>query len=475
MKKTNIVWMLAALTLTGCENFLDETMKSEYSSENFFTTQEAAEQAVTGLYNSLYDMRWWVFGDVASDDAVKGGNAGDQADINSIDDFSASADNGIISEFWQSTYETIAQANNVIAYVSPMNIDATTRDRLVAEAKFLRALSYFHLVNIFGEVPYKTLPQTTNEAIYVGLSSVETIYANIERDLQEAIPALAQPASESGHVTQGAAYGLLAKVYLFQQKYAECLAQITSLEGLHQYDLEQNYADLFKRGAEDSKEVLFGLRFANDEIASLGNSYNVWMAPSIEGGYYFNAPTEDYVECFNEQTETGETDPRLDASIGRNGQPWFNGRTFDSSWSEATGYLVKKYNEDQPEGEAKSQSTIPYHFMRYAEVLLMKAEAINEGALGDDPLATAAAALDSVRGRAGLAPTTAVTQAALRDAIRLERRRELGFEFHRFYDVMRYGQEYAEDALGADFAGKWGATRYYYPIPQSELDANTAL
>ena len=475
MKKIIIALLPVAFALTGCEDFLDSTMKSEYSSENFFNTQESAEQAVTGLYNTLYDMRWWVFGDVASDDAVKGGNAGDQADINAIDDYSASADNGIIYEFWQSTYETIAQANNVIAYVTPMDFDATAKNRLVAEAKFLRAFSYFHLVNIFGEVPYKDKPQTTNEAIHVGLSTVDAIYGHIEQDLKDAIPALQTAPTEAGHVTQGAAYAMLAKVYLFRQQYADCLAQITALEGLQQYELEDNYADLFKRGGEDSKEVIFGLRFANDEIAVLGNSYNVWMAPSIEGGYYFNAPTQEYVDCFTEQTADGATDPRLDASIGRDGQPWFNGRTFEASWSESTGYLVKKYNEDQPADEAKSSSTIPYHYMRYADVLLMKAEAINEGQLGDDPVADAAAALDQVRDRAGLAATTAATQEALRDAIRLERRRELGFEFHRFYDVMRYGKEYAESVLGISFAGKWGSTRFYYPLPQAELDANTAL
>lgn len=478
MKKMikNIYILLAVLSLTGCEDFLDSTMKSEYSSDNFFSSQENAEKALTGVYNSLYGMKWWVFGDVASDDAVKGGNAGDQADINAIDDFSANSDNGIISEFWKSTYETIAQANNVIAYVTPMNFDATAKNRIVGEAKFLRAFSYFQLVNIFGAVPYKDQPQTTDAAIHVPLSSVDVIYSKIEQDLKEAAVALQTPASEKGHATQGAALALLAKVYLFQQKYADCLAQITALEGLDLYDLEQNYADLFKRGAEDSKEVIFGLRFANDEIASLGNAFNVWLAPSIEGGYYFDAPTQAYVDCFTEQTKEGAVDPRLDASIGRDGQPWFNGTTFQASWSEATGYLVKKYNEDLPEDEAKSQSTIPYHYLRYAEVLLMKAEAINEGVLrGENSVKDAAAALDEVRDRAGLDVTAADTQVALRDAIRVERRRELGFEFHRFYDVMRYGKDYAESVLGESFKGKWGANRFYYPLPQAELDANQAL
>ena len=125
-------------------------------------------------------------------------------------------------------------------------------------------------------------------------------------------------------------------------------------------------------GAEDSTEVIFTLRYVDDEQVSLGNHLNVWFAPSIEGGYYFNAPTQSFVDAFNEETVDGEEDPRLDASIGRDGKTWFNGTTFSASWSEATGYLVKKYNEDMIPGKAKAQSLIPYHAIRYADVLLMK-------------------------------------------------------------------------------------------------------
>ena len=128
---------------------------------------------------------------------------------------------------------------------------------------------------------------------------------------------------------------------------------------------------------------------------------------------------------------------------------------------------MKKYDQDDVEDQAKAQSTVPQQRIRYAEVLLLKAEAMNENGT-----AGAAAVLDQVRDRAGLAPTTATTQAALRDAIRKERRRELGFEFHRFFDVMRYGKEYAVAALGA---AAWPQDRYYFPIPQGETDANSAL
>lgn len=470
MKKIFYLIALAAIgVFSSCNDFLTADLKGDYTSENYYSSPEAATMAVTGIYNSLYGSTLWIFGDVASDDAVKGGNAGDQADINGINDFTATSDNGIINNYWQSTYETIARANNAIFYIGSMNFDATLRNRLIGEAKFLRAFSYFNLVNIYGKVPLKLQPQLTAETVNVGLSEVTAIYTQIEKDLTEAIAVLpAAYSTEKGRVTQGAAYGLLAKVSLYQKKYTECLKNIQALENLNKYDLVKNYANLFKAGAEDSVEVIFGTRFVNSVEVSLGNNLSVWFAPSIEGGYYFNAPTQNYVDAFNEKTVDGNDDPRLDASIGRDGKPWFNNTTFSSAWSEATGYLVKKYNEDTRPGVAKDQSTIPYNYMRYADILLMKAEALNEsGGQG------AALELNKVRNRAGLAATTATTQEAIRKVIQNERRKELGFEFHRFFDLMRWGKATAEAALGSDL--KWTEPRFYFPLPQSELDTNKAL
>ena len=468
--KKYIAIITAAILAVSC-NFLDEDLKGGYTSENYYTSASKAEMAVNGIYNSLYNNILWMFGDVASDDSVKGGDAGDQPQINEINDLNATTDNGSLSIFWTDTYETIARANNVIANVAGMEIDARLKDRLTGEAKFLRAYSYFNLVNIFGSVPLKTKPQNTRENIHVGLSSPEAIYTQIDADLSDA--ALNLTDARDGRANRSAAYALLAKSKIFQGKWSEAVEAIRQFESLGAgYDLEPDYADLFCTGGENSVESIFAIRYGNSKITSRGNNLNVWFSPAIEeGGYHFNQPTEDYVACFNEKTTTGADDPRLDASIGRDGKPWFNGTTFDASWGNETGYLVKKYDEDKVEDLAKSQSTVPQQRIRYAEVLLLKAEALNEASAAN--VAEAAAALDRVRDRAGLAGTTATTQAAMREAIRIERRRELGFEFHRFFDVMRYGKDYAVKALGE---AAWGADgRYYFPIPQSETDANAAL
>jgi starch-binding outer membrane protein, SusD/RagB family len=474
MKKNRYFLIVASIgLLSSCSDFLDEDLKGSYTAENYYTTATSATLATNAIYNSLYNNTLWIFGDVASDDAVKGGNAGDQSDINSINDFSATTDNGVLTTFWQATYETIARANNVITYVTPMDIDTTLRSRLVGEAKFLRAFSYFNLVNIWGKVPLKLKPQLTSETINVGLSEVSAIYTQIEKDLTEAASVLpVSYATEAGRVTKGAAYGMLAKVALYQGDYETCLTNIQLLEDLSLYDLVNDYANLFKAGSEDSAEVVFGIRYINNDEVSLGNNLNVWFSPSWEGGYYFNAPTQSFVDAFADSTLDGSVDPRLDASIGRDGQPWFNDTTFSASWSEATGYLVKKYDEEMVDGVTKAQSVIPYNYLRYADILLMKAEALNELG-GANAVVEAATAVDIVRNRAHLAPTSAATQADLRTVIRTERRKELGFEFHRFFDLMRWGQTVAEEALGSDLV--WTSPRFYFPIPQSELDSNTAL
>lgn len=473
MKLRILIIALMATLLQSCDDFLTTDLKGEYTSENYYISADNATMAVNAIYNSLYGNTLWIFGDVASDDAVKGGNAGDQADINAINNFSAKSDNGVLNTFWKSTYETVSRANNAIANIPGITMDATLKNRLIAEAKFLRAYSYFNLTNIFGKVPLKLQTQNTVANIYIGLSEVNVMYAQIEKDLTEAALSLpAVYATDKGRVTKGAAYALLAKVQLYQKKYTESLASIKSLEDLQIYDLLKNYSDLYKSGAEDSIEVIFGLRFINNTEVSLGNNLNVWFAPSHEGGYYFNAPTQSFVDAFTEKTTTNLEDPRLDASIGREGKPWFNQTTFNSSWSESTGFLVKKYNENTIANLAKNQSTVPLHIIRYADILLMKAEALNEAG-GIDAVTKAKAEVNKVRARAGLSAITVTTQINLRNLIRNERRKELGFEFHRFFDLMRWGKETAEAALGADF--KWVEPRFYFPIPQSELDTNKAL
>lgn len=476
MKKILYI-VLCCCFFTSCESFLNEELKGTHTSKTIFKTQDDADLALTGVYNSLSFTSSsnfiWVFGDVASDDAVKGGASGDQSDIGYISDFNIRADNGVLVTYWQFAYEAISRANNVIHGDFGGDIDNAIKESYIAQAKFVRAYYYFNLVNIWGKVPLRLEPNTPQN-VNMALSEVELIYTAIDSDLRDAtsLPASYSKPEDAGKVTKGAALGLLAKSKLYQKKWGECIKIITEeIQPLNIYDLEPVYANLFKLGAENSKEVVFAVRHLSGQEPGAGNSLNQWFAPAVEGGYYFDAPTQSFASSFDEKTIYSKTDPRLDASIGRAGEKWLNGNDFESDWS-ITGYLVKKHDQplSQVAAGAKGDGGLAYLYLRYADILLMLSESY---AQQNNELGKAAAALNLVRNRADLSSLNPITQQQMLDAIYLERRRELGFEFHRFFDLMRWGKDIAKQALGPNFF--WEEPRYYFPLPQSEVDANHGI
>ncbi len=477
---------ITTLTFASCEKYLTEDLKGTFSTDTFYQNEKQATQAINGVYQAISftdpDNKIWVFGDVASDDAVKGGNPGDQAEISFIDEFTADANNGISNSYWSYAYEAIARANNVIAYVPQINMDEALRSRITGEAKFIRAYVYFNLVNIFGEVPLKLQPQITQEAIHVPLSSVDAVYQQITTDLTEAVSVLpvSYGTTDAGRVTKGAALGMLGKVALYREQWNDAINFFHQLENTGEYGLLPDYADNFKLAFENSKESIFEIQHLSGQNPEEGNALNQWFAPAQEGGYYFNAPTQSLVIAFETTADGTVSDPRLDASIGRDGHPWLNGDVFSAGWSP-TGFLTKKHQQPLSEIPAslKGDGDLNYIYMRYSDVLLMKAEAFAHTGMADSALVN----LNKVRQRArnsygdnpptDLLPDITVTNTdALLDAIRKERRTELAQEFHRYFDLMRWGKTIAEAALGEDF--NFEAKRYL-PIPQSEIDQNQAI
>jgi hypothetical protein len=429
----------------------------------------------------------WVFGDVASDDAIKGGIPGDQSEIEFIEQFSYTRDNGFLESIWQRYYEGISRTNDVIHRLGD-GVSSNVKQSVIAEAKFLRAYYYFHLVNIFGEIPLKTKPALTAEDLHVPVSSIAKIYEQIEIDLIQSIDILPVSTLTYGRATQGAALGLLAKVYLFQQKYTLCLDAITDLELLSIYSLMPVYSQNFKVATQNNAESIFEIQHLSGQDPFLGNILNQWFAPQPENGYFFNVPTNEFFNAF-EQTEEGVFDPRLDYTIGREGVEWINGDDFNPSWSP-TGFIQKKHLQPLAEIPAgiKGNGNLNYVFMRYAEILIIKAEALNES----DQTILALEPLNLVRKRAResylhdeslegygdipadlLPDITTTDKVQLREIIRNERRVELGFEFHRFYDLMRYGKAYAEQKLSnTNFNYE---EHRYFPIPQNEVDINNKI
>ena len=496
--KTKFIIFLCLLTLGACSDMLNEQPRGDYAEAAFYQTSAQAVLAINAAYQPLSfasdNNRLWVFGDVASDDAAKGGDPGDQADIGLVDNFQIFPTNGPVESEWGVLYEGINRANLVLQRVPAINMDATLKNRVLGEARFLRAVYYFYLVNIYGDVPLILEPLNADK-LQVTQSPVSTIYTQaIEADLLVAIQNLpaAHAGPDVGRATKGAAQALLAKAYLYQQKWQPALETAQAVINGGQYDLLPVYGNNFRAAYKNNRESVFAVQHLSGQVPFQGNRLNQWFAPRPnENGYFFDAPTPGFVAEF-EQTATKVADPRLDYSVGRAGTTWLNGEPFDPQWSP-TGYLNKKHVQPLAEVPAatKGDGNLNYVMIRYADVLLIAAEALNELNRGAEALPY----LNRVRKRAresylndpALAPATGTptvpanllpdvvntSQTNLRDAIRHERRVELGLEFHRYFDLVRYGQAYAEAAL-RDKNYSFAKNRYV-PLPQSERDTNKAL
>ncbi|MBA4145766.1 MAG: RagB/SusD family nutrient uptake outer membrane protein [Cytophaga sp.] len=488
MKKIFILFATFTLVaLSACNDFLDEKLEGTYSTGTFYKTAAHAELAITGIYNTISfnstNNAIWVFGDVVSDDAVKGGNPGDLSDVAFLEEFNYSRSNEYLDKMWRQYYEGITRINFLLYYSDNLVMDDVRKAEILAEAKFLRAYLYFNLVNIYGEIPLRTTPVLSPDANGLVKSSVATVYQQIEKDLTEALPALKPKPSKVGEASQGAAYGLLAKANLYEGKWQASLDAITSLEALGLYALQPVYKNNFIDSTQNNSESIFEIQHIKG--VSLGSFLNQFFSPAVENGYFFNQPTANFVNAF-EKTATNVYDPRLDYTVGREGHKWMNGEDFDPAWS-STGFLGRKHVQPLHEVPAgtKGDASLNYVYMRYADVLLMKAEALNEL----NRTADAIIPLNLVRKRAresylfdkGLAgygtvpaallpDVAASSQSNVREAIRHERRVELGFEFHRYFDLMRYGKTAAENALGTDVFNY--ETKRYFLTPQSEIDTN---
>ncbi len=498
MKTTiKIIFILFSLVAGSCADFLDEPLQGTYSSASFYKSETHALLAMAGVYNTISfvstENNLWVFGDVASDDATKGGLAGDQSDIQFIDEFTYSRNNVSIEKIWKRSYEGISRANYLLTYVPSIQMDTKLKNRILAEAKFVRAYLYFNLVNIFGEIPIKLSPPINADEINKPKSPVANVYAQILIDLHEATPYLPRTYSgpDVGRASKGAAWGLLAKAYLYLENYQEALTAIDSVDAMGLYSLQQVYKNNFLDSTQNNGESLFEIQHLSTQLPKLGSYLNQYFSPSKDNGYFFNVPLQNFIDEF-EETAGNVFDPRLDYTVGRQGQKWINGEDFDPPpssppWSP-TGYLQKKHCQPKAEEPIVGDASINYVYIRYADILLLKAEALNEL----NRSAEAIVPLNAVRKRAresylfdvdqpgfGVIPVDLLPDvpdtgmSGVRDAIRHERRVELGFEFHRYFDLMRYGKTTAEAALSS-VGFEYDAHRYF-PIPQSELDTNPAI
>lgn len=498
MKVKNIsIYLLVILfvTATGCKKVLDQPILGQYSTTNFFTNDANAKLAVNAAYTSLTftdasSNAIWVLGDLASDDAIKGGSAGDQADFQLVSDFNINPSNSAVEAVWKRYYQGVFTCNVVTDGLANNNaVSATVKTQALGQVQFLRAYYYFNLTVAYGAIPLHLKVETPAEA-QKPVSTQAQIFAQIEADCTAAIAALPTTwtGADVGRATKGAALALLAKVYLFEQKWALAASTAQQVEALNLYSLLPVYADNFRAATKNNAECIFSIQHQTGLVPFQGNNLNVWFAPRSLGGYGFYYPTQSLVDNY-EKSPSGVDDPRLDYSIARAGHSYFDS-AFDPSWT-TTGYLSKK--DCQPLSEIpsniKGDGNLNYQAIRFADVLLIEAEALNES--GNS--AAALVPLNKVRKRAresylndpslpgygtvpaGLLPDiTTTNQSTLRDDIRRERRSELALEFHRYFDIIRYGAAYANSVLSYKPLFNYNNDKFF-PIPESERQSNSKL
>lgn len=475
------VVLTAGLLVFNCSDFLDKPLQGELTAESFPKTADHARLATNAVYNTLrvnaYHQGLFPILDIMSDDGRKGSNPDDAAaTVGPYETFTHIATEGNISRWWNTLYQGVKRANVVIEKVPLIAMDETLKNQYIGEAMFLRALFYFDLVRAWGGVPIVT---STTPALDLTRASKEEVYALIIADLQAAINALPEKsqyaAADLGRATKGAARGLLAKVYLFQndfvnaEKYA--LELINSGQG---YALEANFENANNEAGRHGVESVFeigALPFEN--VTQGGNQYaNVQgVRGTPNRGWGFNRPSQNLQNSF----EPG--DPRLDATVIYLGEVldgvliMGDGNTPDETL-DANGNIVEVecYNQKvwTPGENVPTQFNHNRRILRYADVLLIAAEASNE----NNKPAQALTYLNQVRARAragnnAILPDISTTDKnALRDIIFNERRHELAMEGHRLWDLIRTNR--AATALGP--LGFVTGKHELLPIPQVEVD-----
>lgn len=473
--------MIAAMAiLSACEDFLQINPQGQMTQEAYPTTEADAILATNAVYTVLRQWHYHSGGypilDIMSDDAHKGSNPNDQLPtVGPYDNFTISATQDGLDRWWSTLYQGIKRTNVVIEKVSGIEMDEALRTRLVAEAHFVRGLLYFDLVRAWGDVPEVT---STEVPLKLERSPASEIYDLIETDLLAAIDGLPEKSyyseDELGRATKGAAKALLAKVYLFQKDFVNAEKYALEVIDSEEYGLEPVFANansvLGEHGVESIFEIgameVAGENNGGDQYA---NTQGVRGTPNR--GWGFNRPSLDLQNSF----EAG--DPRLDATVIFLGEVidgvtiLGDGTTPDEVTDDEGNVIeIECYNQKVwvPGTSTDTQFGHNRRILRYADVLLMAAEALNE----NNKTTEALLYLNMVRERARegndaiLPDITETDKNTLRDLIIEERRHELALEGHRFWDLVRTGK--AVEVLGP--LGFQSDKNELLPIPQTEID-----
>lgn len=470
MKKLACILILG-LGLISCESILDKDPLGRLDAGSFFQTAEDAVSAINAAYEPLLFNNgnsnfYWAMGVVTSDDAVAGGD-GSRPGIVEMDFLTYTPRTQELNDFWRLNYAGITQCNTVLEQVPGIEMDAALKDRIIGEALFLRSFYYFWLTQVFGDVPL-LLKITPPDELKIPKTPKTTIYTQIVADCERAASLLSvqYAGANVGRATKGAAFALAAKTNLYQKDWNKTLEYVQKVKSLNVYALVPDYGDNFRKETQNNSESVWEIQHANLELG-VGNFLNQWWCSRKYGeGYGFAEVTQNFLDEF----EPG--DPRRRWNVAINNDKYFE-LIYKPSFS-STRYGPVKYLQSDSVVTQKADGDINYGAIRYAEVLLWEAEALTE--LGR--VTEAQVPLETVRARARamaanpatvLPQVTTTSQQEMLDAIRHERRVELGFEMHRFFDLVRWG--IADKRIEGFKVGK----HEVFPLPQTEIDLNPSL
>lgn len=467
-----VVMLVAVVVLSSCKKFLELTPGSQISTQNFYTKKTDFDNALLGAYASqrgLYSTSNSLYQSELGTDNAEISWSSPTTDEMQFDQNALTPTNVQVRNTWNTCLYGIAQCNTILARIDQVDFDAVSKDRLKGETKFIRAFNYFYLVRLFGNVPLTEKEFKSPEEILsadLSLQPKEKVYELIVSDLLSAetlLPAALN--TDKTKASRATVKTLLGKVYLTQRDYAKAAPKLKEVIDLNQYSLVGTYRTLFTNGNNNLAESIYEIEFVSGK--GLGNNFSALLTPAITSMAIFPnnlqgsgriVPTLDLIKSY-ESADTRKAVSVNDSVLLINGQ---------KSYSRYGLKFVDFRAVDLGDG------TISYTVLRYADVLLMYAEALNE-------LNNTVAALDyikPIRARAGLAALVGLDQAATRLALEKERRVEFLYEGHRWFDLLRTGRTRA--VLNAHYASQ-GLNfsvedfELVLPIPQNEIDLNPSV
>ncbi len=461
--KYTFLIVVVFLGLFSCEDELDIVPITEKASNNFYSNEQELESAIAGVYaqlqnGGLYGLDLIGVGEISGEDSFEEIAANDGGRFGQLDDFSTNAGNDLVGDIWRESYKGIQRANTVLNRITDIEYaDTSLKTNRIGEMKFIRALLYFNLVRLYGDVPLVTTEtESPFDFFGQGRTPMAQVYTQIETDLNDAIQDL--PVSkELGKPARGAAQALLGDVQLTQDNFVSALTNFEAVVNSSEYALVATTSEIFGVANEGNSEILFEVQFASGfnvdgklEGSPAGSQFRPSGTTANAKGH--NLPTQDFIDSY----DAGDTRLTDYVAVDLGANPFYF----------STKYEVSTTGADDGGSD--------HLIIRYTDVILKYAEALNE----NNQTGEAILQLNTIRARAGLGATTATTQAEVRDAIRQERRFEFIGEGHRWFDLKRYGT--AVSVMNAFFSST-GANvtiddnKLILPIPQSQLDTDSSI